>query len=346
MARVLLKDVAALAGTSPATVSKVLNDMPDSGIPEATAARVRSAAATLHYVPLASGRSLRRRRTDTVALIAHDLTPFTAEIVAGVEAAAAGSGLTTVLALHGGDSTLEAQHLRLGLRGQVDGMVVVPARGRRNLDVYESLSRHGVPVVFVDRYVPGYAAHYVGTRNEEAAYRLTRALIEQGARAIAGVAGPSEVTALEERWLGFRRALSEAGLPYDEGLYGERLHEGQRAWLLRVLAARPRVEGIFWSSYQYIQPHLQVLAAAGARVPADIRFTGFDPVSLSLSRLEDYQAIAAISGPWPVAIQPGYEMGRQALQIVLSVLGGQTYEEPRRVLLEPRYEWFTPCPPA
>lgn len=345
MARVLLRDVAARAGTSPATASKVLNDVPNSGIPEATAVRVRAAAAALGYVPLASGRSLRRRRTDTVALIAHDLTPFSAEIIAGVEAVAADSGLTTVLALHDGDPAREAQHLRLGLRGQVDAMVVVPALGRRNLAAYEALAGLGVPVVFVDRYVPGFPAHYVGTRNEEAAYRLTRYLIDQGARVIAGVSGPSEVTALEERWWGFRRALGDAGLP-GGGHSGSEQAGDRQTWLARLLAARPRVEAVFWSSYQYIQPHLQSLAEAGMRVPADVRFAGFDPVSLSLSRLEDYRAIGAISGPWPVAIQPGYQMGRQALQLLVGILGGQAYGEPRQVLLDPRYEWFDPAATA
>jgi len=340
MARVLIKDVAALAGTSPATVSKVLNDVPDSGIPEETAQRVRWAAEKLKYVPLSTARSLRRRRTDTVALVAHDLTSFTAEIVRGVEAVASSAGLSTVLALHGGDLRLERQHLQLGLRGQVDGLVVVPARGTRSTDVYDELSRHNVPFVFVDRYIPGYPAHYVGTRNEEAAYRLTGTLIRQGARLIGGITGDEGNTALDERRQGFRRAIEEAGLPYDRALDSMSGREEQSEWLARMLAHRPRVDGLFWTSYQYIQPLLPLLAAAGVKVPDDIRFAGFDPVSLHLSRLEDYQGISIIAGPWPVAIQAGYEMGRLALGILLQALGGHVFLEPERVLLEPRYEWL------
>lgn len=340
MARVLIKDVAALAGTSPATVSKVLNDVPDSGITEETAQRVRWAAEKLRYVPLSSARSLRRRRTETVALVAHDLTSFTAEIVRGVEAVASGAGLSVVLALHGGDLGLEAQHLQLGLRGQVDGMVVVPARGGHSTALYDELSRHNVPFVFVDRYVPGYPAHYVGTRNEEAAYRLTTSLIRRGARVIGGVTGYRGNTALEERWQGFRRAIEEAGLSYDPALDSMGSRGDEPAWVRRLLAYQPRVEGLFWSSYQYIQPVLPIFAAARLRVPDDIGCAGFDPVSLHLAQKEDYEGVRTITGPWTAAIQAGYEIGRLALGIVLQALGGHVFAEPERILLEPRYEWL------
>lgn len=340
MKRVLIKDVAALAGASPATVSKVLNDVPDSGIPEETAERVRWAARKLRYVPLSSARSLRRQRTDTVALIAHDITPFTAEIVRGVEASASQHNFSTVLALHGGDIELEAKHLQMGLRGQVDGLIVVPARGRHNLDLYNDLKERRVPFVFVDRYIPDYPADYVGTKNEEAAYKLTRTIIAQGADVIGSMFGAKGNTALDERRVGFHRALQEVGLPYEESSLPEADQLAQEQLLERWLARRPRINGLFWSSYQYIQPHLAILAAHSVRVPEDIRFAGFDPVSLTLSRLEHYQALQIIHGPWPAAIQPGYEMGHQAFEIVVRALGGQHEQGEQRILLEPRYEWL------
>ncbi len=346
MKRASIKDVATLAGTSPATVSKVLNNMPGSGIPEETAERVRLAAEQLRYVPLSSARHLRQRRTDTIAIVLHDLTAFTSEITRGIQEQATACGLTTVLALHNEDNEVEAQQLRMGLRGQVDGLIIAPAHYNRNQIIYDELKDRGVPFVFVDRYIPGYAADYVGLRNEEAACRLTRTLIAQGATLIGGIFGGSETdvehggnTALYERFLGYRRALAEAGLPEDEDLYVPRPGEKPEDVVARLLTRRPAANAIVWASYQYIQNTLARLAARGIHVPGDLRFAGFDKVLLALSTAADYQGLQAIRGPWPAAIQPGYEMGVRALELLVQAMGRRVAQAPEHVLLSPHYEW-------
>ncbi|MGQ9554534.1 MAG: LacI family DNA-binding transcriptional regulator [Anaerolineae bacterium] len=339
MKRVLIKDVAALAGASPATVSKVLNDVPDSGIPEETAERVRRAACDLGYFPSSPARALRCQRTQTIAIVTHDLTPFTAEIIKGVEGAAQAYDLTTVWATHKEDNDLEAKQLLMGLRGQVDGLIVVPARCNRNQRLYDELKRRQVPFVFVDRYVPDYEANYVGTCNEEAAYRLTQALIAQGAQVIACVSGMRGNTALQERCAGYHRALQEAGLPMDWGLLGPAPGESQAEGVQRLLSRRPRVEGVFWSSYQYIQPHLALFRSRGLRVPYDILFAGFDKITLSVSSPEDYDGFSVLCAPCPTAVQPGCEMGCRALELLVQHFGdGATMGMPQRVILEPTYE--------
>ncbi|MCL6432421.1 MAG: LacI family transcriptional regulator [Anaerolineae bacterium] len=346
MKRASIKDVATLAGTSPATVSKVLNNMPASGIPEETAERVRLAAEQLHYVPLSSARQLRRRRTDTVAILLHDLTAFTSEITRGIQEQATARGLTTVLALHDDDSEAEAQQLRMGLRGQVDGLIIAPAHYNRNQTIYDELKDRGVHFVFVDRYIPGYAADYVGLRNEEATYRLTRTLIAQGGTVIGGIFGGHETdaehggnTALYERFLGYRRALAEAGLPQDQDLYVRRPGEEPEDVVARLLTRRPAVNAILWASYQYIQNTLAQLAAHGVRVPGDLYFAGFDKVQLAVSTAADYQGLRVICGPWPAAIQPGYEMGVRALELLVQAMGSRAAQAPQHVLLSPHYEW-------
>ncbi|MCC7354113.1 MAG: LacI family DNA-binding transcriptional regulator [Anaerolineae bacterium] len=344
MKRVLIKEVAELADTSPATVSKVLNDVLDSRIPPETAERVRWAAHELRYVPLSSAQSLRRQRTQTISVITHDsgvLDRFTTELVAGIEASARTYGLTTVLATHAENSDLEAKHLFMGLRGQVDGLIIAPARANRNQQLYDELKEREIPFVFVDRYLPGYEVDYVGLRNEEAAYRLTRTLIVQGARIIGNITPEEgENVALTERLAGFRRALSEAGLLRDEDLYVPMSHEGAAQALQRLLARRPRIDGLFWISYSGVQPYLSILAMHDLHVPDDIRFAGFDPVILTLSRLEDYQALRVISGPWATAIQPGYEMGARAVEILAQHLAGAGPSTPQHIQLEPHYEWL------
>ncbi|MBI3974555.1 MAG: LacI family DNA-binding transcriptional regulator [Chloroflexi bacterium] len=339
MKRVSIHDVAARAGTSPATVSKVLTAMPGSGIPEVTAERVRRVVRELGYAPWSPARSLRRRRTETIGIITYDLSLFFADVVKGVEAAALEHGLTTVLATHGDDGALEARHLQLALRGQVDGLVVVPARSNRNQRVYDDLKARGVPFVFVDRYIPDYEGDYVGTENETAAYRLTRALIVQGASVVGCVAGRGGNTALVERVAGYRRAVAETGLPHDDDLCVTS-PGSQVETVGRLLDRRPRVNGVFWASYAYMQPSLSALAARGIQVPRDVRFAGFDTVNLSLSCLEDYEALRVIGAPWPAAIQPGQELGRRALALLAQALAREGEAAPQQIRLEPHYEWL------
>jgi LacI family transcriptional regulator len=339
--RASIKDVAALAGTSPATVSKVLNAMPGSGISAPVAERVRQSASALRYAPSPAARSLRRQRTQTVGILTNDLLPFSADVVHGVAAAALARGYTSVLALHGEDSELEAQHLQLGLHGQVDGLVVVPARGDGNQAHYDELRARGIPFVFVSRYLPGYPADFVGLQNEQAAYHLTRVLIAQGADIIAYMAAPGPRSSTQvERFAGFQRALVEAGLPHADDILAASLGESKASYLTRLLQRRPRVNGLLWASYFHIEPALLVLAEHGIRVPTDIRFAGFDPISLVLFGSDDYRALRVLDAPWPTAIQPGFAMGQRALELLTYMLDGSSPSAPQHITLEPRYQWL------
>jgi DNA-binding LacI/PurR family transcriptional regulator len=344
--RASIKDVAALADSSSATVSKVLTGMLGSGIPEETAQRVRQAAKKLNYVPLSSAQQLRQQRTQTIAILLAELVPFTSDITHGIQAQAMASGLTTVLGLHGNDNAVEAQHLRMGLRGQVDGLIIAPAHQNRNHHVYEELKNRGVPFVFVDNYLPDYDADYVGLRNEEAAYHLTRTLISQGTTVIGGIFNSGVTlentggnTALHERFLGYRRALAEAHLSDDERLCVPLPGEGLDEMFVRLLTSQPVADGVLWASYQFMQPTLSWLAARSIHVPGDLRFAGFDKVLLTLSTAEDYQSLQVIREPWPAAVQPGYEMGERALELLRQAMAGNMPKKRQHILLPPHYEW-------
>ncbi len=348
MKRISIKDVAALAGSSPATVSKVLTGMPDSRIPEETAQRVRQAARQLRYVPLSLAQQLRHKRTQTIAILLPELLPFTSDITHGIQARATAGGLTTILGLHGHDSAVEAQHLRLGLRGQVDGLIIAPAYHNRNHHIYAELKDRGVPFVLVDNDLSGCEAPYVGLRNEETAYHLTRTLIAQEATLIGGIFGggitldnPGGSTALYERFLGYRRALAEARLPDDERLCVPQPGEGPDEMFVRLMTSQPAIDGVLWGSYQFIQPTLNWLAAQGMHVPGDLRFTGFDKVLLALSTAEDYQGLQVIREPWPAAVQPGYEIGVRAMELLKQAMVGNQPKERQRILLPPHYEGVT-----
>ncbi len=111
------------------------------------------------------------------------------------------------------------KHLEASLASGVQGFLVYGRPGTGDVATYEKLWAQGVPVVMVDRYYPGLGCDYVVYDNEEAGYRLTRLLLSHGHRRVAILPGLEvATTAVRDRLRGYRKALEEAGLPYDEDL--------------------------------------------------------------------------------------------------------------------------------
>ena len=341
--RVSISDVAAKAGTSISTVSKVLSNARGYRISEATARRVKEAARELNYRPSSTARQLRFQRTDTIGIIVPFLTtPFYVDIIRGIQEVMWENGRTVVLAISDEESALERRHLTMALQRRVDGLLVVPARNNENADLYDELKDAGIPFVFVDRCLPDYEANYVGTDNREGAYRATRYLLAQGARKICHIGGRGGNTALVERFRGYRKALEEEGIELDPSLVGGGVPAEIDQAVRRFVAIRPRIEGAFMCSYLYLRMALPALIDVGIRVPTDLRMVGFDSVFFSLSDGSDYGATKAITAPLPTVIQPRYEIGCKAAEILLADLSQGGTETFRQIRLAPRYERIDP----
>lgn len=341
--RISISDVAAKAGTSISTVSKVLSNAQGYRVSEATARRVRKAVRELNYRPSITARQLRFQRTDTIGIVVPLLTtPFYVDIIRGIQEVMWENGRTVILGISDEDSVLEQRHLTMALQRRVDGLIVAPARNNENANLYDELKDAGIPFVFVDRCLPDYEANYVGTDNREGAYRATRHLLAQGARSICYIGGRGGITALVERFSGYQKALEEEGIEVDPSLVGGGIPEEIDQAVRRFVAVRPRVEGAFMASYFYLQAALPALIEAGIRVPADLPMVGFDSVFFSLSDETDYETTRAITAPLPTVIQPRYEIGRKATEILLADLSQGGTEMFRQIRLTPQYERIDP----
>ena len=175
--RVTIKDVAAQAGVSYQTVSRVLNAKGE--VAEETRARIQAAIDALEYRPSAIARSLTTRRTYTVGVVVADvLNPFFAGIIRGVEDLLWQQGRSLVVCSTDEQPEKEAYYLHLLVERRVDGVLV--ASTGADLPVYAELQHHQIPTVFIDRRPPQPWGPVVETDNVQAGYAATRYLLDRG----------------------------------------------------------------------------------------------------------------------------------------------------------------------
>ncbi|MCD6290641.1 MAG: LacI family DNA-binding transcriptional regulator [Anaerolineae bacterium] len=317
-----IRDVAKRAGVAPITVSRVINN---SGyVSQETRKRVEAAIAELHYVPNSLARSLRFKRTHTLALVLTDITnPFWTTAARGVEDAARENGFNLILCNTDEDEKREAEYVRVLLERQVDGFLLVPACGdNRSIMLLQGQS---IPFVVLDRHIPGVRVDTVRGDSFGGAFELTTHLIRLGHRRIAMLSGPPHVSTAESRVSGYRRALIYHNVPVDEDLilYGEYKEASGRDLARRALSLQPPVTALFAANNFIAIGALQTLREAGIRVPQD----------MALVSIDDIPQASAIYPFLTVAVQPAYEMGAIATRLLLSRLSEQSDHGPLEIVL-------------
>jgi LacI family transcriptional regulator len=317
-----IHDVARLAGVAPITVSRVINN---SGyFSDEIRVRVEKAVAELGYVPNLLARSLRSKRTHTLALVLTDITnPFFTTLARGVEDAASEAGFTVIFCNTDESESKEAHYLQVLLQKQVDGFLLVPALSKQGS--INMIHQHGEPVVVLDRRIPAGNVDIVRCDSEAGAYDLIRLLTGLGHRQIAVLSGPRGVSTAEDRVAGYRRALMEAGIPIDDSFifFGEFNQEGGYEMTRRALSLYPRPTALFAANNFIAIGAMKAIQTTGLEVPEDVALVGFDDLPPAM-----------ISFPFfTVASQPAYEMGRRATQLLLERLAGQATEACQEIVL-------------
>jgi len=317
-----IRDVAATAGVSPATVSRVLNGKQD--VAAELRHRVLAAVAELGYRPNGPARSLRTRAAMVLALIISDITnPFFTALVRGVEDRAQQAGYSVVLANADEDLVKESRYLEVAAAEQMAGVLLSPASPRHTR--IAALLERGIPVVTIDRRLAAAPVDSVTVNNRHAALVAAGHLISQGCRRVGIVAGPLETTTGASRLAGFRAAVRAAGLAPDPALIAAanfRTDGGYEA-TRRLLRLPQPPDGLLVSNNLMTIGALQAIAEADLTIPGDIAVVGFDDAGWA----------TAVRPPLTVVAQPTYEIGRKGAELLLSRIAGQTFP-PRHVVLK------------
>lgn len=321
---VTLLDVARASGFSASTVSIVLNSAPLSRyVAAATKERIREAALQLGYHPDAFARSLRRRRSNTIGLMAFDLSdPFCTQIVRGAQTRLNDTRYLPLLMDAQNQRKQFEAYLELLLERRVEGLIVVANWIFSGFQFLSDIEKNNVPVVVVDRDLTASNIPSVLVDNEAGGYMAIRHLHSLGHTRIAVIRGPGELADSEGRWAGIQRYAAESGLALHSHLIRQLPDaidpgsgfEGGIRLTADLLDARKGGKKDFTAIVAFDDltalGALRALRHAGLSVPEDCSVIGFDDV-----------LPAAVSSPGITTIrQPMEEMGQIAVSWILEAI--------------------------
>ena len=287
-----IEAVAHRAGVSIATVSRVVNGVPNKAS-AATVARVQEAVSALSYRPVSAGRALRERGSRLVAVLAPNLAnPAMAAIAASIEAAIRPHGLVMVVCDTRDDPAIQDECLAEMRAQRVRAIVLLGAVRSRLLD-------EDAPLLFVGRRYPDRPAPFIGIDNRQAGRDAARFFIDRGIPVLGMLHGALTSSATAERVEGFKDELAACARPL--AAYRIISVPGQEHTAIGLLAApgllpkEPGRGGIFCSSDLIAYGAHRALLSHGLRVPHDVALLGFDD-----NPLNDWLA------PWLSSIQVPY----------------------------------------
>ncbi|GAB3071601.1 LacI family DNA-binding transcriptional regulator [Micromonospora schwarzwaldensis] len=316
--RPTLEAVARRAGVSRATVSRVVNG--STTVAESIQQAVRRAVEELGYVPNLAARSLVTQRTDSVALVMPEAATrvFSDDqvfpgIIRGAAQELEAADKQLVLMLAGSPAGHERVE-RYTTGRHVDGVLFASLHGEDPLP--GRLARLGIPVVCSGRPLDAADVPYVDVDHEGGVTRAVEHLIATGRRRIATIAGPQDMVAGIERLIGYRAALTAAGLP-ELVAYGDFTRESGTAAMRELLAADPELDAVFAASDLMAHAALRALREAGRRVPEDVAVIGFD----------DIETAAYTEPPLTTVRQPIVELGRTMTRQLLRIAAGEHVEQ-------------------
>lgn len=324
-AHLTIRDVAALAGVSQGTVSKVLNEAP--GVGADTRSRVLQVIQDLDYHPSASARSLVARKTGSIGVIIPHTGSYSMAsaywpvLLTAITEAAASRSLNVLLSTARSEEDVDSAYQSI-LRGRkVDGLVVGAEQfGQKQL---VELLFKGFPFVTVGK--SRFVSHWhVDVDNAGGARGATSHLLGLGHRRLAMLAGPASLPSVQERVEGYRSTMLAAGL--EPRVCHTAYHDESAARSIRtLLTGADRPTALFVAAGDLVIPALTAARELGRRVPADLALASFD----------DHPYYAHVDPPITAVSQPVHDLGQAAADLLFALMDGQAPER-RDVILPTR----------
>ncbi len=317
-----IRDVAARAGVSVATASRVMNQHP--GVREPARGRVLAVVAALGYRTNGLARGLATGTLRTVGLVIPDVVnPFFPALARGVEDAAYADGYALILGNSDNAPEREAAYIRLLHDRFVDGIIVASSGAPGALPDLVG----DTPIVLLDRRVAGWAVPCVSTDNRAGARLAVEHLLARGHRRIAHLGGPTELASSADRHDGYDAALRAAGIEPDPAWYlpGPFRFESGYERMLRWIEAGFDCTALFAADDLIAVGALQACQDRGWAVPDRVAIVGFDDVLLA--RL--------VRPRLTTVLQPAYQAGMLAWRLLAERMADPA-AHPADVVLEPR----------
>jgi LacI family transcriptional regulator len=315
-----MSDVARLAGVGTMTVSRVLSGT--VSVSADTAKRVQTAIEQLKYRPNALARAFRGQRSHTIGLIIPYLyDPFFANCAHAVTMVAKQHGYSVIITTSDEDPDSEYADAEQMLERHVDGLMVIPTKLRETRLTPGLFGK--TPVVAFDRPLPDPAIDVVLVQNTSGARRIVEHLIEHGHKRIAFMGLSRSLFTINARFLGYRRALQDAGLKED-AFFGCETEDETTQTLSEKLKGANAPTAVLTSNTLVTRFVLSSTMRLGIKIPNDLALAGFD----------DFDGAEFTAPPVTVVRQPSLEMGRVATNLLFDRISrNETSHTGNRIIL-------------
>ncbi len=279
---VTIRDVARMAEVSEATVSRVMNGR--DGVSEVLLERVNRAIETLHYKPNSVARALKNKSSKTLGLIIPSVeNPVFAQLVSLIEKIAQRYGYSIILCSSEGNITNEERYIEFLIEKQVDG-ILFDATGNYS-SVFEDLKAYGMPTVVIGKRISDLTTSNISVSNYQGGRMACEHLIQTGCKRIAFLSSQHDsVTAIADRFAGYRDALEQFGLPYDDSFVFRSGTSYQSAVekTKEIIASATAFDAVFASNDVLAIGCMNTLIDCGKSVPDEISIIGYDDIPFSV----------------------------------------------------------------
>lgn len=315
-------DVAEKAGVSISTVSKVLNNT--GSLADKTRKKVKETMEELNYQP--SVVASVKKRIQTIGLLIPNIAnPFMAEVARSIENHVKRYGYSLMICSTDNDVKNEVEYISILKQKYTEGIIV--ATGLKKEKAIKELIKTDLPIALLSRDVPSLAADTVMVDDYLGGYEATRHLIGLGHEKIAMLTEDTSFSTIRARVRGYKKALEEAGLNYDESLVlanNISIEEGKKA-MINLLKEPSPPTAVFASTESLAIGVVQGARELNVKVPDELSIVGFDDTVLS----------TICDPPLTTIAQPIEEMGKKVAELLIEEIEKKK-ESKQRVVLSPK----------
>ena len=311
---ITIKDIARALGLSTSTVSRALRDSYEISVE--TKKLVLEYAEKNNYHPNPIALSLKERRSRSIGVIVCEIAnSFFSQTINGIESIAYNKGYNVMIAQSRESFERELINLQFLTSRSIDGLIISVSTETKDFSYLKELHEKGMPIVFFDRIVDEIDTHKVIADNYNGAYNATQHLVNNGYRRIAAIANMAFLSIAKERLAGYRAALEDNGIEYDETLVKHCHHGGMilsevEEAVSELLHLRHKPDAILATSDKLTTGCVRILKARGIHLPKEMGLVGFSNTDLT----------ELLDPPLSVIKQPAFEMGEIATSLLLDLI--------------------------
>jgi LacI family transcriptional regulator len=311
MSNVNIKRLAAELNLSISTVSRALQNSSEIG--QKTKDRVTALAKKLNYQPNHYAAGLRRKQSNTIAVVVPEVADnFFSLVIDGIDKVAQTKGYHVLIFLTRDDYNKEVGFIRHIQSGRVDGVLISVSSESRDNEHLHELNKKSIPVVFFDRVFEDIPTAKITTDDYKASYKATKQLIDKGCKKIACLAIPETLLISRKRVQGYMDALEDNGLTVDTDLvmHFDTNDESIIYPIILDFLDKNRPDGLFSSIEKLALLTYQGCASLKINIPNDLKIISFS--SLKIAPL--------LQPPLSTITQPAFDMGKAAAEILFKAL--------------------------